>query len=77
LDRKEGRYSLGPLECDGDVLFQNVVTFRKDDAIIELPTFEMGQSGDIYLEFKTTSIKTMVLIHSVGDTGDFITYVFL
>jgi contactin associated protein-like 2 len=73
LDRKEGRYSLGPLECDGDVLFQNVVTFRKDDAIIELPTFEMGQSGDIYLEFKTTSIKTMVLIHSVGDTGDFIT----
>jgi hypothetical protein len=32
----------------------------------------MGQSGDIYLEFKTTSIKTMVLIHSVGDTGDFI-----
>ena len=73
LDRKEGRYSLGPLECDGDVLFQNVVTFRKDDAIIELPTFEMGQSGDIYLEFKTTSIKTMVLINSVGDTGDFIT----
>ena len=28
LDRKEGRYSLGPLECDGDVLFDNVVTFR-------------------------------------------------
>ena len=72
LDRKEGRFSLGPLECDGDVLFENVVTFRRDDAIIELPTFEMGQSGDIYLEFKTTSIKTMVLVHSVGDTGDFI-----
>ena len=28
LDKKEGRYSLGPLECDGDVLFDNVVTFR-------------------------------------------------
>jgi hypothetical protein len=43
MDRKEGRYSLGPLECDGDTLFENVVTFRKSDAVIELPTFEMGQ----------------------------------
>ncbi len=73
MDRKEGRYSLGPLECDGDTLFQNMVTFRKNDAVIELPTFDMGQSGDIYLEFKTTSSKTMVVIHSVGENGDFIT----
>ena len=72
LDRKEGRYSLGPLECDGDTLFDNVVTFRRDDAVIELPTFEIGQSGDIYFEFKTTSAKTMILIHSTGKTGDFI-----
>ena len=28
LDRKEGRYNLGELECEGDVLFDNVVTFR-------------------------------------------------
>ena len=27
-------FSLGPLECDGDVLFDNVVTFRRDDAVI-------------------------------------------
>ena len=98
LDRKEGRYSLGPLECDGDVLFDNVVTFRyyfvsvksqcsildsmiftnflsfirRDDAVIELPTFDMGLSGDIYFEFKTTAEKTMIIIHSQGDNGDFI-----
>ncbi len=72
LDRKEGRYTLGPLECDGDTLFDNVVTFRRDDAVIELPPVEFGQSGDIYFEFKTTSIKTMVLIHSEGTNGDFI-----
>jgi Laminin G domain. len=72
LDRKEGRYSLGPLECDGDTMFDNVVTFRKDDSAIELPQIDFGQSGDIYFEFKTTSQKTMVLIHSQGTNGDFI-----
>ena len=63
---------LGPLECDGDTLFSDVVTFRKDDAVIELPSVEFGQSGDIYFEFKTTSMKTMVLVHSEGSKGDFI-----
>ena len=72
LDKKEGRFSLGPLECDGDVLFDNIITFRKDDGVMELPHFDMGQSGDIYLEFKTTWDKTMVLAHSIGSTGDFI-----
>ena len=71
-DAKEGRFTLGPLECDGDLLFDNVVTFRRDDAVIELPTFDMGLSGDIYFEFKTTSEKTMILIHSEGSNGDFI-----
>ena len=42
LDRKEGRFNLGPLECDGDLLFDNTVTFRLSDGVIELPTFEMG-----------------------------------
>lgn len=73
LDRKEGRFSLGPLECDGDILFDNTVTFRKEDAVIELPTFDMSQSSDIYLEFKTqTTTKTMVLLHSYGESGDYI-----
>ena len=32
----------------------------------------MGLSGDIYFEFKTTSEKTMIMIHSQGANGDFI-----
>jgi len=73
LDRKEGRFNLGPLECNGDLLFENTVTFRKADGVIELPTFEMGlTSGDIFFEFRTSSEKPMVLLHSTGDNGDFI-----
>lgn len=63
LDGKQGRYTLGPLKCEGDDLFNNVVTFRITDATINLPTFDMGHSGDIYLEFKTT-IENAVIFHS-------------
>ncbi|KAF6207362.1 hypothetical protein GE061_018603 [Apolygus lucorum] len=70
LDEKQGNYRLGPLVCDGDDLFKNVVTFRIADASIELPTFDMGHSGDIYLEFKTT-VQNAVIFHSTGPT-DFI-----
>uniref|UniRef100_A0A1B6CD05 Neurexin-4 n=2 Tax=Clastoptera arizonana TaxID=38151 RepID=A0A1B6CD05_9HEMI len=70
LDDKEGRYTLGPLLCEGDDLFKNVVTFRIADATINLPVFDMGHSGDIYFEFRTT-IKNAVIIHSKGPT-DFI-----
>ncbi|XP_077286493.1 neurexin-4 isoform X2 [Arctopsyche grandis] len=65
LDEKEGRYTLGPLICEGDDLFNNMVTFRVTDATINLPTFDMGHSGDIYFEFKTT-IENAVLFHSKG-----------
>ncbi|BES95349.1 Hypothetical protein NTJ_08158 [Nesidiocoris tenuis] len=67
LDEKEGSYRLGPLVCNGDDLFKNVVTFRIADASIELPTFDMGHSGDIYLEFKTT-VQNAVMLHSRGPT---------
>ncbi|XP_011301961.1 neurexin-4 isoform X1 [Fopius arisanus] len=67
LDEKEGQYTLGPLICEGDDLFKNVVTFRISDATINLPTFDMGHSGDIYFEFKTT-ISDAVIIHSTGPT---------
>ena len=41
--------------------------------MIELPTFEMGlTSGDIFFEFRTSSEKPMVLLHSEGEVGDFI-----
>ncbi|KAG7307721.1 hypothetical protein JYU34_006292, partial [Plutella xylostella] len=65
LDEKEGRYSLGPLLCEGDDLFSNAVTFRISDAIISLPAFDLGHSGDIYFEFKTTR-ENAVLLHALG-----------
>ncbi|XP_011876421.1 PREDICTED: neurexin-4 isoform X2 [Vollenhovia emeryi] len=67
LDEKEGRYTLGPLICEGENLFKNVVTFRVVDATINLPTFDIGHSGDIYFEFKTT-MPNAVIIHSKGPT---------
>lgn len=65
LDQKEGRYTLGPLICEGDDLFNNVVTFRISDATINLPPFDMGHSGDIYFEFRT-SVENAVLFHAKG-----------
>ncbi|XP_067118994.1 neurexin-4 isoform X3 [Centruroides vittatus] len=69
-DNKKGRYMLGPLECSGDYLFDNIVTFRYEDATIELPTFDFGHSGDIYFQFKTTA-KNGVFVHIRGPV-DFI-----
>lgn len=63
LDEKQGRYTLGPLMCEGDDLFNNVITFRVTDATINLPVFDMGHSGDIYFEFRTT-IENAVLFHA-------------
>ncbi|XP_034938756.1 neurexin-4-like, partial [Chelonus insularis] len=71
VDDKQGRYTLGPLICEGDDVLNNVVTFRILDATIDLPTFDMGHNGDIYFEFKTT-IENAVIIHSTGPTNDFI-----
>lgn len=52
LDEREARYTLGPLICRGDDLFDNVVTFRIADATIDIPNFDMGHNGDIYFEFR-------------------------
>ncbi|XP_014482279.1 PREDICTED: neurexin-4 isoform X1 [Dinoponera quadriceps] len=67
VDEKMGRYTLSPLICEGDDLFKNMVTFRIADATISLPTFDIGHSGDIYFEFKTT-VDDAVMIHSRGPT---------
>jgi contactin associated protein-like 2 len=48
-------------------LFNNVVTFRIADATINLPPFDMGHSGDIYFEFKTTT-ENAVLFQAKGPT---------
>ncbi|KAK7023363.1 putative band 4.1 ues' binding motif [Halocaridina rubra] len=65
LDGKKSRYTLGPLLCEGDNVFDNVITFRKADATISLPRFDMAHSGDIYFEFKTTT-RDGFLIHTKG-----------
>ena len=44
-------------------LFNNVITFRKKDATLNLPTFDFGYDGDIYLEFETT-IDNGILVYS-------------
>lgn len=67
IDEKYARYTLGSLMCEGDDLFNNVVTFRITDATINLPRFDMGHSGDIYLEFKTT-VENAVIFHAKGPT---------
>ncbi|CAG0892829.1 unnamed protein product [Cyprideis torosa] len=70
LDGKQGKYTLGPLECSGDVLSDSAITFRKEDATLDFPTFDVGHSGDIYFEFRTTT-ENAVFIHSQGE-ADFI-----
>lgn len=65
LDEKQGRYTLGSLMCEGDDLFNNVITFKITDANIELPPFDMGHSGDIYFEFRTT-VENAVIFHAKG-----------
>ncbi|KAK4300982.1 hypothetical protein Pmani_026854 [Petrolisthes manimaculis] len=67
LDGKKARYTLGPLICEGDNVFDNVVTFRIADATISLPRFDMGHSGDIFFQFKTTT-RDGCLIHARGTT---------
>ena len=46
-------------------LFSNVITFRKNDATVNLPTFDFGYDGDIYFEFKTT-VENAILVNSKG-----------
>jgi len=48
-------------------LFTNVVTFRKEDATIEFPTFDAGASGDIRFQFMTTAMDGILL----QNTGQF------
>ena len=62
---KWGRYTLGPLVCEGDTMFDHAITFRYEDATIDLAPFDLGYSADIYLQFKTTA-ETGVLLHSTG-----------
>lgn len=66
-----GIFTLGPLICDGDKMFDDVVTFRYSDATIDIPlSANFAQASDIYLQFKTTA-EYGVLFHATGP-DDFI-----
>lgn len=42
-----------------------MITFRKSDATLNLPSFDFGYDGDIYFEFKTTK-EAGILVNSKG-----------
>ena len=46
-------------------MFDNTVTFRVSDATIDLPPIELGYSGDIYFEFRTTK-ESGTFLHVEG-----------
>ncbi|RWS30064.1 neurexin-4-like protein, partial [Leptotrombidium deliense] len=68
--KKAGKFTVGALMCEGDSMFDNIITFRNPDATIDLPALEIESSLDIFFQFKTT-VEKGVLIHSRGLT-DFI-----
>lgn len=71
-DNKVGQHELGELICAGDNMLDNVITFRKADAVLEFPTFDGDKAGDIWFQFKTTAMDG-VMIHNTGETeNDFI-----
>lgn len=43
------------------------MTFRKEDATIEFPTFDGATSGDIRFQFRTTAMQGIIL----QNTGPF------
>ncbi|XP_064472302.1 neurexin-4-like isoform X2 [Ornithodoros turicata] len=64
-DSKRARYTLGALQCEGDSLFDHVVTFRYADATMDIYDYDLRHTGDIYFQFKTT-IENGVLVHARG-----------
>ena len=72
-----GRYQVGRLYCEGDLLYDNMVTFRKADAIITVPPFQAQISGDIRFQFKTgfdsATFGSAIILQNVGyDEGHLI-----
>lgn len=66
------KYSIGSLVCEGDRLYDNTVTFRKMDAVLEVPEFESTMAGDIRFQFRTRSYSG-IFIQKIGNlTGDLI-----
>ncbi|XP_064644863.1 neurexin-4-like isoform X1 [Lineus longissimus] len=68
LDRKQAKHKLGALECFGDALYENSITFRKADATVEFPPLQYDEIDtlDIRFQFRTTSDQG-TFIHSTGE----------
>ncbi|CAF1408646.1 unnamed protein product [Adineta ricciae] len=72
-----GRYQVGRLQCEGDLLYDNTITFRKADAIITVPPFEAKVAGDIRFQFKTgfdsATFGSAIIVQNIGyEDGDLI-----
>ncbi len=68
-----GRYQVGRLQCEGDLLYDNTITFRKADAIITVPPFEAKIAGDIRFQFKTgfdsATFGSAIILQNIGYEG--------
>ena len=65
-------YSLGNLICEGDRLYDNIVTFRKPDAVLEIKVQMETMAADIRFQFRTRS-QSGIFIQKIGNlTGDLI-----
>jgi len=65
VPNKLAKVNLGPLVCEGDNLFNQAITFKYEDALIEISNVLMDDASDIYLQFRTT-VSDGVLIHGKG-----------
>jgi contactin associated protein-like 2 len=70
-ENRYAKYSVGALVCEGDRLYDNTVTFRKHDSVLEVPEFDqVTMAGDIRFQFKTRSVSG-IFIQKIGNlTGD-------
>ncbi|KAK7575553.1 hypothetical protein V9T40_011839 [Parthenolecanium corni] len=60
-DDKKGKYLLGSLKCNLNDIHENVVTFKKADATINLSNIDFGETTDIYFEFKTAVLNGLLI----------------
>ncbi|RNA34413.1 neurexin-4 isoform X2, partial [Brachionus plicatilis] len=67
------KYSIGSLVCEGDRLYDNTVTFRKQDALLHIDESESGRMAvDVRFQFRT-SVTSGILVQKVGNfSGDLI-----
>jgi len=60
-DKKKAQFTISSLQCLGDKMYDNAVTFYVKGARLTLPTFPGRQSGDIRFQFRTTATSGLFL----------------